>query len=91
MANGIVDAGGTDQLTYNDTFRAVDHKSTGLCHQGKVTHKNLMFTDFFFFFIIEAYRYRQRRRVGGVPLLAFLDGILHVLFAQIKVDKFKTQ
>ena len=50
-----------------------------------------MFTDFFFFFIIEADRYRQRRRVGGIPFLAFLDGILHIFLAQLEIDKFKAQ
>ena len=58
MPYGVIDARGTYQLAYDDTLCSIDHESTGLCHQGKVAHENLMFADFFFFLIIEPYSHR---------------------------------
>ncbi len=91
MADSIINTRRTDQLTYNDTLRAVDYKGTCLRHQGKIPHKNLMFTDLFFFFIIEAHCHGQGRRIGSIPLLALLNRIFYIILAQLKIHKLKAQ
>ena len=91
MANGIVDTGGTYQLADNNTLCSIDHKGTGLCHQRKVTHENLMFTNLFFLFIVQTNCHGQRRRVGSISLLAFFNRIFHIVPAQLKVHKLQTQ
>ncbi len=75
MVNCIVNARRTDKLADNNTFRAIDNKSTGLCHKGKITHENFMLTDLLFFFIIKTDFYFQRCCIGCVSFLAFLDGV----------------
>ena len=91
MPNGIINAGGTHQLTYDNSLRTIDYKGSGLCHQGKITHKYFMLTDFFFFLIVEADSNRQRRCIGSIPFLAFLNRIFNIVLAQLKVHKFKAK
>ena len=89
MSDSIVNAGGTNQLTYDDALCSIDHESTSLCHQGKVAHENLMFADFFFFLIIEPHSHRQRCCIGSISLFTFFNGIFHIILAQFEIDKFK--
>ncbi len=89
MPDRIVYAGGTHQLAYNDTLCSINYESTGLCHQGKIAHENLMFADFFFFLIIEPYSHRQRCGIGSISLFAFLNRIFYIILAQLKIDKLK--
>ncbi len=91
MAYGIVNAGRTHQLADNDALCPIYHKCPCFRHQRKVAHKNLMFADLFLLLVIQADCHRQRGRIGGISLLAFLNRIFHVVSAQFKVDKFKAQ
>ena len=42
MTDSVIDTGRTNQLADNNTLRTIDDKGTGLSHQGKVTHKDLL-------------------------------------------------
>ena len=83
--------GRTHQLTYNDTFRAIDYESTRLRHERKVTHEDLMFVNLICFFIIKANPDIQRRRICCITLFALFNCILHLVFAKCKINKFQTQ
>ena len=50
-----------------------------------------MLADFFFFFIVQTDSYRQRSRISGIPLLAFLNRILDIVLAQLKSHEFQLQ
>ena len=91
MGNSIINARGTHKLTYNDTLRAIDHKGSRAGHQRQIAHKDLMLVDLIRLLVVESYLYFQRRRVGGVTLLAFLDRVLYVILTQGKVNELQAQ
>ncbi len=47
----IVDARRTNQLRNDYTFSTIDYKSTALCHQREIAHKDVGFLDFSALFI----------------------------------------
>ena len=90
MSDSVVDTGRTNQLADDNTFRAVDHKSTGLSHQRKIAHENLMLTDLFLLLVIKANLNLKRCCECSISLFTLFDRILHVVFAEFKIHKFQT-
>ena len=91
MAYGVINARGTNQLAYDDSFGAIDHESTRLSHQGKVAHKDLMLADLLFFLIIKADSHRQGCRISSISFFTLFNRILHVIPAQLKIHEFQTK
>ena len=91
MTNRIVNAGRTNQLANDNTFSTVNYKGSGLCHQRKITHEDLVFTDFFFLLVVQANRNSQRRRISCISLFTLFNRIFHIVLAELKVYKFKAQ
>ncbi len=79
VVNAIVDAGGTDELGYDDTLGAVDDEGTCIRHQGKVAHEDLVLVDLVGFFIVKAYTYLEGSRIGGIPGLTLRDRVLDLI------------
>ena len=89
-------AGRTVHLGYDNTLGTVHNKGTVWRHQGHVAHEHVLFFDVFYRFRTgvfihikhdEAQRHLQRRAVGHVALLTFLD-IVFGLF-KLVLDVFK--
>jgi len=91
MANTVVDTRGTYQLADNNTLSTVNHKGTGICHQGQIAHENLVFIHFIFIFIVQSYLYLKWCSVSCVPFFTLFDGILYIILTQCKVNEFQTQ
>ena len=91
MANTVVDTRGTYQLAYNNTLSTVNHKGTGICHQGQVAHEYLVFVHFIFIFIVQSYLYLKWCGVSCIPFFTLLDGIFNIILTQCKVNEFQTQ
>ena len=79
MANSIINTGRTNQLAYNNTLCSVNNKRSGIRHQRKIAHKNLMLVDLFFILIVESYANLQRSCISSIPLLTFFDRILNFI------------
>ena len=81
LIDSVIDAGGTDQLADDNTLSTVDHKRSVLCHQGQVTHEDLLLLDLpVIFLIIQADSDFERSRISTVSLFALFDRIFGVLF-----------
>ena len=91
MADRIINARRTNQLAYNNTFRAVDYECTRLCHKRKIAHKNLMDNDFFLLLIIKTNLNHKGGRIGGIPLLTLFNRIFHKILAKLEICEFQTQ
>ena len=91
MSDSVVDTGRTNQLADDNTFCAIDYESTGLSHQRKITHEDLMLTDFFLLLVIKANLNLKRCCKGSISLFTLFDRILHVVSAEFKIHKFQTQ
>ena len=91
VGNPIIDTRRTHQLADDNTFRSVNHEGSRIRHQGQISHENIMLADLIIFLIVKSHPDLQRCGVGGIPLRAFFNRILHIFFAQSKVHKFKTQ
>ena len=89
--DSVVDTGRTNQLADDNTFCAIDYESTGLSHQRKITHEDLMLTDFFLLLVIKANLNLKRCCKGSISLFTLFDRILHVVPAEFKIHKFQTQ
>ncbi len=55
VGDPVINTGGTHKLAYNNTFCTIDDKCTRLRHEWQISHENVMFTDFFRFFIMKSY------------------------------------
>ena len=53
MSNAIINSRRTHELTDDNTLCTVDNKCTRLCHQRKISHKNLMLVNLISLFIVE--------------------------------------
>ena len=91
MAYGIVDTRRSDELAYDNTLGAIDHKGTRCGHKGKVSHKNIVAYDLSAFLIIKPYIDLKWSRVSSVSVLTLLDRILHVILAELEIHKLETQ
>ena len=89
-------AGRTVHLGYDNTLCTVHNKGTVWRHQGHVAHEHVLFFDVFHRFRTgvfihikydEAQRHLQRRAVGHVALLTFLDIVFG--FFELVLDVFK--
>ncbi len=90
VSDPIIDAGGTDELAYDNALRTVDHKGACLCHERQITHKDLMLGNLVLFFVNQTNLHLERGCVSGVSLFTFLNRIFDILLAQLKVNKFQT-
>ncbi len=81
LVNSIINAGGTDQLADDYTLSTVDYEGSVLCHQGQVTHEDLLLLDLsVIFLVIQADSDSERSCIGAVSLFALFDRIFRVLF-----------
>ena len=76
----VVHTGGPDDLGDDDTLRAVDDKGAAVGHYREISHEDLLLLDFVCLGIAQANPHLDGLGVGSVPLLAFLDGILGLVF-----------
>ena len=76
VSDSIVDTRGTHQLADDNTLCAVDHESTGLCHQRKVAHENLMLIDLVSLLVVKSDLDLQRCRISCISFFA-LFGIVY--------------
>ena len=91
VSDPVIDTGGTHQLTDDNTFRAIDYKGAGFCHQRQVAHENFMLVDLVFFLVVQTHFHLQRCRIGRVALLTLFNRILYFIFTQSKVYEFQAE
>ncbi len=68
-----------DQLGDDDPLRPVDDEGAGLGHQGEIPHVDVLLLHLAGLLIQEAGPHPHGGGIGGVPLLAFRDGILRLV------------
>ena len=71
-----VHTGRTDDLGDDNALRAVDHEGAAIGHHGEVAHEDLLLLDFVGLGVAQANPNLDGLGVGGIPLLALLDGVL---------------
>ena len=81
MSDSVINARRTYQLADDNTLGTIDHKRTGRCHQRQVAHEDLVLRDLVLLLIDQANLHLKRRRVSSISLFAFLNRVLHILFA----------
>ena len=86
----IVDAGGTNQLRNDNTFRTIDDECTCFCHQREITHEDFLFFQFVQFSVVKSCLHLQGCGISRVSFLAFFNRVFG-LGIQRKVDKFQDQ
>jgi len=91
MCDSIVDTRGTHELADDNSLCTIDNKCTCLCHQRKISHKDLMLVDLIIFLIIKPYSDLQRCRISCISLLTLIDRVLYIIFAECKIHKLQTQ
>ena len=72
----VVHAGAADDLGDDDTLRAVDDEGAAVGHHGEVAHEDLLLLDLVGLGVAQTNPNLDGLGVGGVPLLALLDGVL---------------
>ena len=82
-----INARGTDELRYDDTFCTIDDKCTGIRHNREIAHEQFMFLDFSGVFVYQSYIYLERGRVCCIPCLTFLNAVF--LFSEIVIPKIQ--
>ena len=76
----VVHAGRTDDLGDNDALSAIDHEVAAIGHHRQVAHEDVLFGNDFRLGVAQANPHLDGLCVGGIPFLAFLDGILGLVF-----------
>ena len=76
IALAKVNAGAAHQLADNNTLGAVVDKGACVCHQGKISHENLLLLQVARLFVQQTSTHTQRRGIGGVALFALFDAVL---------------
>jgi len=76
--DGVVDAGGADELGDDDALGAVDDEGAPVGHEGEVAEEEALFLDFAGVFDAEFDIDEERRGVGHVALAAFVHGGLRL-------------
>ena len=90
LAGTVENAGRTDQLADDGALRTVGDKGAGIGHEREIAHEDLLLLHFPGLLVEQPRRDVQRGRVGGIPFLAFFDGVLGVLVQPV-VDEFQHQ
>ena len=91
MRDSVINAGGTHELTDDNTLGAVDNERAGCRHKRKIAHENLMFLDFAVFLVQQTDRHVQRGRIIRVTFLALLDRVLDLISAKFIIYEFEAQ
>jgi len=91
VSDSIVDTRGTHQLADDNTLCAVDHESTGLCHQRKVAHENLMLIDLVSLLVVKSDLDLQRCRISCISFFALRNCVLYIVLTQCKIYKLQAQ
>ena len=76
----VVHTGGTDDLGNDDTLGAVDHKGAAVGHNREISHEDLLLLDFVCLGVAQANPHLDGLGVGSIPVPAFLNGILCLVF-----------
>ena len=72
----VVHTGGTDDLGDDGTLSAVDDEAAALGHNGQVAHEDVLLLDLVGLGIAQPHPDLDGAGIGGVPLLALLNGVL---------------
>ena len=88
LAGTIENTGRANQLADNHALGTVGDKGTGIRHQREIPHEDLLLLDLAGLLIQKTGCDVQRRRIGGVTLFAFLNGIFGML-VQAVIDEFQ--
>ncbi len=72
----VVHTGGPNDLGDDDALRTVDNEGAAIGHHGEVSHEDFLLFNFVGFGIAQTDPHLDGLGVGGVPLLALLDGVL---------------
>ena len=91
VLNGIINAGGTNQLAYDDALRAVDHEGTGVRHERQIAHEHLVLLVLILILIIQPHLDLHRGCIGGIPLLALRNAVLCLIAVELEIHKIQTE
>ena len=80
---GVIHARRANQLRDDDALGAVDDKRAVLGHEREIAHEHLGLLDLVGIAVRQPHGHLQRRRVGGVALLALVDGVLRLVVQRI--------
>ena len=75
VVQAVIHSRRTDDLGHHHPLGAVNDKGAAVGHLGEIPHKDLLLLDLAGFLVAQAHPHFNRRRIGGVPLLAFLHRI----------------
>ena len=91
MCDSIIDTRGTHKLADDNTLSTIDNKSTCLCHQRKISHKDLMLVNLISLLIIKPYSDFQRCCISCITFFTLINRIFCIFLAECKIHKFQTQ
>ena len=75
-----VHAGAAHKLADDDALRTVDDERTRFRHEREISHEHFLLHHLARLLVGEARLDAQRQRIGGVAVLALLDGVLGLAF-----------
>ena len=91
MGDSVINSRRPHELAYDNTFRTVDHKGSCLCHQRKISHKDLVFVYLIIFLIIKPDSDLQRCRISCIPFFTLVDRVLHIILAECEIHELQAQ
>ena len=90
LAGAVENTGRTDQLADDGTLGTVGDEGAGIGHERELAHEDLLLLHLAGLLVEQPGRDIQGRRIGGVPLLTFFNGVLGVLVQPV-IDEFQHQ
>ena len=76
----VIHTGRTNDLGDNDTLSAIDHEGTAIGHHGEIAHEDVLLGNDLRLGIAQTDPHLDGLCVGSVPVPAFLDGVLCLVF-----------